>query len=64
MHSNKRGMSTASCALAVSSQSETTPSIWRMENHTVNKVSDDDFEQCTDQTHFRIGSGLKDISMC
>lgn len=43
MPSNRRGTSTAFCALAVSSQSETTPSTWRTENHTVNKVSDDNY---------------------
>ena len=42
MPSNRRGMSTAFCALPVSSQSETTPSTWRKESHTVNKVSDED----------------------
>lgn len=63
MPSNRHGMSTAFCVLAVSSQSETKPSIWRMENHTVNKVSDEDFEKCTD----RGDEGclrLKDKSLC
>ena len=40
MPSSRRGMSTASCVLLVNSQSGTTPSTWRMENHTVSKVSD------------------------
>lgn len=42
MPSNKHGTSTAFCALAVSSQSGTTPSTWRMENRIANEVSIND----------------------
>lgn len=42
MPSNKHGMSTASCVLPVSSQSETTLSTWRMESLTVSKVSNNE----------------------
>lgn len=47
MPSNKHGMSTAFCALAVSSQSGTTPSTWRMESRIVNEVSINDSMQST-----------------
>lgn len=57
MLSNRRGTSTAFCVLAVSSQSETTPSTWRMENHTVNEVCDND----SDNALMRLMNGFLKI---